>query len=168
MTEQDYHKLLDASVEELPREIKPPRDLWTGIDHAIELRAHDRRKWRSNKFLQAAAVAALVVGGSWFFSLDLGSNNTTSSEARLTTLAEDIDKGFKAKKANILAVYEGQPALTSTWQDQLRELEIARDDIWEALKENPNNVYMIQILMEVQQQQLDLIESVHTDVNQDI
>jgi len=74
----------------------------------------------------------------------------------------------KFQKANVLAVYEGQPALTSTWEEQLKELELARSGIWEALKENPDNVYMIQILLEVQQQQLDLVESVHNRLNRDI
>lgn len=167
MTEQDYDRLLDASVADLPREAQPPRDLWAGIDHAIEMRANDQKMSTSN-FRRIAAMLALVIGGSWFYYADISLNTTSSSEVSQTMLAADIDKGFKVQKANILAAYEGQPALTLTWKDQLRELEVARSSIWQELKKNPNNAYMIQILLEVQQQQLDLIKNVHTTLNLDI
>ncbi len=167
MTEQDYDKLLDASIADLPKEVAPPRDLWAGIDHAIEMRASDK-KISAGNFRQIAAVLALVIGGSWFYYADTGFNSTSSNEVNLTMLAADIDQGFKLQKAEILAVYEGQPALTLTWKDQLRELEVARSSVWNELKKNPNNTYMIQILLEVQQQQLDLIKNVHTTLNHDI
>ncbi len=168
MTEQNYDKLLDASVSELPKQIKPKQDLWAGIDHAIERRENDKKSRRTG-FLRAAAVAVVALGTTWFFSADLGLNqNDQANEVTLSMLATDIDKGFRTQKANILAAYEGQPALTVTWQDQLQELEVARSGIWEALKKNPNNVYMIQMLLEVQQQQLDLIESAHVELYRDI
>ena len=80
MTEQNYDKLLDASVDELPKELQPPRDLWAGIDHAIEMRANDR-KMHTRKFLQVAAVLALVVGATWGFYTDFSSNISTPKEA---------------------------------------------------------------------------------------
>ena len=167
MTEQDYDKLLDASIDELAREMQPPRDLWAGIDHAIEMRASDK-KARTHKFLQIAAVIAVLIGGTWGFYADFAPNSANTKETNLAMLADDIDKGFKAQKASILADYEGQPALTLTWRDQLRELEIARSNVWKELQKNPHNAYMIQILLEVQQQQLDLIKNVHTELKQDI
>jgi len=165
MTEQDYEQLLDKSVDQLPREIQPPRDLWTGIDKAIDLRRSNKRS-RARQYSQAAVFAVLILGGVWLFSPFLSHHDSASQEVTLSTLVEDIDTGFKAQKASILEVYEGQPALTSTWQEQLRELEVARAGILEALKENPNNFYMIQMLIEVQHQQLDLIENVHTRLNE--
>ena len=167
MTEQDYDKLLDSSVDELPREMRPPRDLWIGIDHAIEMRDNDRRS-RTQKYFQVAAMLALVIGGSMFFYDQPILDNNNSNEVNLAMLADDIDKGFKVQKANILAVYEGKPALTATWRDQLRELEVARSNVWKELQKNPQNAYMLKILLEVQQQQLDLIENVHTTLHQDI
>jgi len=168
MTEQDYDKLLDSSVSELPKEIKPRQDLWAGIDHAIERRENDKKSRRAG-FLRAAAMAIVALGTAWLYSSGIGINqNDQASEVTLSMLATDIDKGFRTQKANILAAYKGQPALTVTWQDQLQELEDARSGIWEALKKNPNNVYMIQMLLEVQQQQLDLIESAHVELYRDI
>ena len=167
MTEQEYEQLLDKSVDELPKEIQPPRDLWIGIDKAIDLRRSNKRS-RSRQYSQAAVFAILIFGGVWIFSAFLSSNDIASKEVTLSTLVEDIDTGFKAQKASILEVYEGQPALTSTWQKQLRELEVARNGILEALKQNPDNFYMIQMLIEVQHQQLDLIENVHIVSNESI
>jgi hypothetical protein len=167
MTESNYDKLLDASLDELPREIKPPRDLWAGIDHAIEMRESEKKAHVYN-FRQIAATLALIVGGAWFLYSGTNVHPNSSNEVSLTMLAQDIDKGFKVQKANILAVYEGQTALTLTWRDQLRELEVARNSVWTELQKNPNNAYMIQILLDIQQQQLDLIKNVHTRLNQDI
>lgn len=167
MTEQEFNKLLDAAADDLPREIQPPRDLWVGIDHAIEMRANSRKQ-QTNKFYKIAAVLIMLIGGGWVFYAGLGFNNTSSNEVDLTMLAHDIDRGFRRQKANILAVYEGQPALTTTWRDQLEELEVARSSIWKAVQKDPGNEYMIQILMEIQQQQLDLIEGVHITRKRDI
>ena len=165
MSKQDYEKLLDTYVDELPKELTPPKDIWSGIDHAIELRA-SKNRWQKKNALKAAAVAAFFIGSTWFIRAEFYSNNNHfNNEVNLSMLANDIDKGFQMQKANMLATYAGQPALTSTWEDQLRELETARDDIWEALKQNPNNKYMVQILVEIQQQQLDLIKNVHTLTN---
>jgi len=123
---------------------------------------------RTQKFLQIAAMLVFVVGGAWFFYTGFGLNSSSTNEVNLTMLADDIDKDFKVQKANILAVYEGQPALTLNWREQLRELEVARNSVWNELKKNPSNTYMIQILLEVQQQQLDLIENVHVTLKRDI
>ena len=167
MSELDYDKLLDAASDRLPREIAPPRDLWVGIDHAIEMRANEKKANRG-KLFQAVAGLVLVVGMSWFFFADVGLDDTRPGELSPTMLADNIDKGFKVQKANMLAVYEGQPALTLTWREQLQELEVARTNIWQQLKKDPGNVYMIEILLEVQQQQLELIQNVHTKLNRDI
>lgn len=167
MTEHDYDKLLDTSIEALPKEVKPPRDLWAGIDHAIEMRGHEK-KIQSSRILQVAAVLTLVIGINWFVFTGLSVDTSASNEISRTMLAEDIDKSFKSQKENILAIYEGKPALTANWKEQLRELEVARSSVWTELKKNPDNAYMIQILLEVQQQQLDLIQSVHSTLNQDI
>ena len=167
MSEQDFDKLLDDGVDELPREIKPPQELWAGIERTIDSRANNKKR-RSSLLLQAASVAACVIGAAWLFSENFDSYNPVSSEVSLAMIVDDIDEGFKKQKATALAVYEGQLALTSTWQDQLRELEVARSGIWEAIKKDPGNAYMIEMLLEVQQQQLDLIKNVHVRSNRDV
>lgn len=164
MSEQNHDQLLDTYVADLPKEIVPPKDMWAGIDHAIELRRNEK-KWRANKFLQAATVAAIFISTTWFLGSEFNSNTADVNEVNLSMLADDIDKGFKMQKANMLASYKGQAALTSTWEDQLHELEVARSNVWEALKDNPGNTYMVQILVEIQEQQLDLIKSVHSQTN---
>lgn len=167
MNEQDCNKVLDSSLDNLPREMRPPRDLWTGIDHAIELHESDRNL-SMHRVFQVAAVVMVVIGSVWFFSIGLDPNKVNSSEVNLAMFVEDMDKGFTMQKANMLSVYEGQVSFTSNWRDQLQELEVARMGIREALKSNPNNVYMIQILQNIQRQQLDLIERVHTPINRNI
>lgn len=57
--------------------------------------------------------------------------------------------------------YETQPALTSDWQTQLQELEQAEQAVKLALKQDPENAALLNMLAQVYQQQLDLINKVH-------
>ena len=40
MTEQSFDSKLQEQIERLPREMQPQRDLWPGIDQAIEELVH--------------------------------------------------------------------------------------------------------------------------------
>ena len=166
MNDQDYDKLLDAAVQELPREINPHREISSGIKHAIEMRK-DRRIPGVNKAVFAAAALIFVIGGAWLLP-QYYANNATPDEISMAVLVDEMHQGFTVQKAQMLIVYEGETALTSNWKEQLHELEVARDGIAKALKDNPDNLYMIQILRNIHQQQLDLIERVHRPINRNI
>ena len=167
MNDQNYDKLLDTSLSKLNKELEPPKDLWIGIDRAIELNQSSDRSFKRSVF-QTAAVILIVLSSVWLFTTGIYLNNENRSEVNLTMLVEDMNNGFVVQKNNMLSFYEGKDSLTSNWQDQLQELEVARVSITEALKETPDNDYMIQILQNIQQQQLNLIQSVHTQINRSI
>lgn len=175
MNEDNFDTLLDSSLNQLSKEIQPERDLWQGIEYAIEIHESSntisRKKW-----LSVAIISALVLGGSWTFYPQFGSLGNTplnasaevSTEVSMAKLVEDMGRSFSLKKAQMLTSYEGVSPLASNWMDQLGELEEAREGVWTALEESPDNVYMIQILQHIHDRQLNLIESVHPQVNRSI
>jgi len=168
MTNQDQDQRLDVRIDNLSKDIQPPKDLWAGIEHAIEIRESERR-YSSYKLHIAACFCVFVIGGFWLFNLP--SSLTSAPESAeinhemMSLLIEDMDRGFNQQKAQLLHVYDGRVAHTTDWKDQLNELESARAGIKIALAEDPENRYMIQLLQSIQQQQLDLIESVHAPIN---
>ena len=62
----------------------------------------------------------------------------------------------------MLVRFQEQPALTHNWQEQLTELDEAADAIKAALENEPNNMALLKMLQSVHQQQINLIERVHS------
>jgi hypothetical protein len=58
--------------------------------------------------------------------------------------------------------FQDQPALTQNWQDQLTELDDAAVAIKMALRNESNNMALLKTLRYVHQQQINLIERVHS------
>jgi hypothetical protein len=61
-----------------------------------------------------------------------------------------------------LVRFQDQPALTQNWQDQLTGLDDADDAIKTALENKPNNMALLKMLQSVHQQQITLIERMHS------
>ena len=160
-------KDIDDLLNHLPKEMQPDRDLWTGIEYAIEM--HDNTSatpaW---KYASGVAVLVVAVAATWMFATHEHEHDVGFEGVRLTTLIEDMDESFVMEKAALLKSFEGEQSLTENWNEQLRELEEARLGVKQVLENNPNNVYMIQVMQNIQQQQLDLIKRVHTQVSQGI
>ena len=66
------------------------------------------------------------------------------------------------QKQALLVHFAGQPALTNNWQEQVAELDKAELAIKAALKNEPNNMALLKLLQNVYQQQISLIERVHS------
>ena len=58
--------------------------------------------------------------------------------------------------------FEGKNALTNNWQQQLAELDSAAEAIKKALLNEPDNMALLKMLQSVHQQQINLIERVHS------
>jgi len=165
MNDSQFDSVLDEMIEARPRDISPPRDLWPGIESAIEMRTAARRK-TVLPIYSIASVVCLVLVGSWFV-LTPGAEDISDSASfsvDMAAIVQDMDKGFEVKKASLLESYHGEIAHTSNWRDQISELESARQAIKESLKRDPDNLHLIRILQNIHHQQLGLIESVHQKV----
>lgn len=142
---------------EFPRDIKPQQDLWPGIEQAIN---NTQPQQPGKTYWQAAgfAVAATLLVAVTVLLLQ-------NQQHTLNTEVFDASKAFASyeqEKQQMLATYSKQPALTDNWKQQLSELETAAQSIRLALQQDPNNTVLIHMLNNVYQQQLKLINKVHT------
>ncbi|WP_125720162.1 hypothetical protein [Pseudoalteromonas rubra] len=143
--------------QQLPRQQEqdqlpePQRDLWQGIENAINM--PDSAEGARSPWIKLAGVAACVSAGllSW---------QVIMTQPKQDTMAH-MSAFFEQEKQTLLVKYEAQPALTKDWQGPLQELEEAEQAIKLALMKDPDNAALLKMLAQVYQQQLDLITKVH-------
>lgn len=176
---------------DLPREIQPKRELWSGIEQGIseqECNTGASNKRPSNKhafyeqapnqrassvkhksrfvllrpqFMTSVAAFAAVAMFAVLLMVQLKPESSDSSPLSVPSLAAQMNQDFATEKAKLLQYVSAQPAYTDNWQAQLDELERAAAVLSNALSNDPNNMALIRMLNNVQQQQIDLIEKVH-------
>jgi len=161
MYKSNFEADLRAQLNELKKDKQPERDLWAGIEitlaneeSPIGLSSQQQKK-RPNLFAIAASVA--LVGVLTWYGI-----NSTSSSITGEDLVAALSSQHQQQKNALLVKFQGQPALTQNWQNQLVELDEAAVAIKAALKQDPNNLALLKMLQSVHQQQIDLIERVHS------
>ena len=157
MKDNQFEQLLQQKLDTLPGEIQPQRDLWSGIDLALENQAQHTNK--PTRWIGIAASIA-VLGLAGLLSLNsLTKPNVKQSD--LSQLVNSMSEQHERQKQFLLASYEQQPALTDNWQQQLRELDNAATVIKSTLEKDPSDANLIKMLQQVYRQQIKLIQSVH-------
>jgi hypothetical protein len=159
MPDHDFEQNLQQRLSRLPEERQPQRDLWPGIEHALNATQKTPAGWRRGSALAASVMLVGLLG--W---LSLGQWQTSEQQQLATLLSEQ----HQQQKDYLLAAYADQPALTDNWQQQLEELDEAARAIKLALEQDPQNMTLLRMLKQVHQQQIDLIERVHTPKYQQI
>ncbi|WP_158768625.1 hypothetical protein [Paraglaciecola sp. L1A13] len=172
MHKQDFEQMLQEKLATLNKHKQPERDLWPGIELALVKQQDDARNvhhlndsaLRSQsplarevgKFVMLAVAIALVALVSW--------KNLMPSEHMITgdELVAALSAQHEEQKSALLIQYQGQTALTQNWQQQLAELDSAAVAIKKALENEPNNMALLKMLQSVHQQQINLIERVHS------
>lgn len=158
---------LQAYIDSLPKEMTPERDLWQGVEHAIEHLHYDRSdKKLSNmvRFSWAASVIAAVLI-SW---ITFGPQQAKIREEY--NLVASMQQSFEQQKQSLLVSFSAEMVnpLPQEMLAQLAELASARETIKKALTEDPNNSDLINLLHWTQQQELDLIEQLYRPTWQSI
>ncbi|CAH9054889.1 hypothetical protein PSECIP111951_02688 [Pseudoalteromonas holothuriae] len=150
MNKPSFEQFLKESLEQT-KEVSPKRDLWPGIERALV--SHNEHAKKVSYWPKLTGVAACMVAGllAWQVVIKQPQQNTMV----------DISAFFEQQKQSLLVQYEAQPALTSDWQAQLKELESAEQAVKSALQNDPENAALLKMLAQVYQQQLDLINKVH-------
>ncbi|WOH37088.1 hypothetical protein RI844_17225 [Thalassotalea fonticola] len=151
---------LQTQIDNLAKEIKPERDLWAGIEHAIEHNAqHDStpKKTPFTPYAWAASVALAVV---------LTWNLNTEQPVQVAQVsALDIIVQQYGQEKNSMLVSFGEPdikALPTEIQEQFNELDSARKSLIKALADDPDNADLLNLLKWTQQQELNLIEHLYS------
>lgn len=153
---------LDKHISQLSTEMTPNRDLWVGIERAMtqQKQVHEAKvssKGQIHLAWAASFVAAILLSWGVLYSPEQSSQTPLS-------LASMMEKNFEQNKQLILTSYgQDKPkTLSAEIQKQFKELSSARVAINKALKEDPNNSDLLNLLRWTQQQELDLLQQVYS------
>lgn len=151
---------LQEKIAQLPHEIAPERDLWTGIERAIESKrletSQQHSQYRIPMAWAASVIAAVLLTWVSFdpFKMTQAPMNLVSS----------MQQNFTQQKQTMLVSF-GQPDLSQLapeMQEQLTQLNSAQTTIEKALADDPNNVDLLNLLRWTQQQELDLLKLLYS------
>jgi hypothetical protein len=148
-------RLLDA-LNVLPREVLPQRDLWPGIAHGLLMPEPRPVAWYRHAALAASVVLVLTLSLYYGTLQPLQPLPNSRVEALLSSLKDE----HQLNKQTMLVQYQGQEAYSPDWESDLQEMEQAEAVIFEALRNDPENLQLIKMLRQVQENQLDLIDAV--------
>jgi hypothetical protein len=161
MKTNSFDDELNSQLMRMQKTKQPEKDLWQGVELALineqdsEAKPSTKIKYKRKVHLIAATVAMFGLT-SWLLfewrSVLLMDNDV------VTALTEQ----HLAQKNGLLVRFKNQPALTQNWQSQLSELDDAAKAIKNALRDEPNNMALLKMLQSVYQQQISLIERVHS------
>ena len=153
---------LQAAIAQLPRDITPQRDLWSGIDKAINQNSVTASKSANSKVFIPTAWAASVVAAVLLTWVTLGPEPLTSQPA--INLVAAMQQDFEQQKHSMLVNF-GTPdikQLPVAMQTELIKLSSAQKTISKALADDPNNSDLLNLLRWTQQQELDLLKQLYS------
>lgn len=147
---------LDELIAKAPKELEPTRDLWPGIEFALDNSKQASQQFSKQHVVWGIAASILLVGFIALLSFESGKQVSGNN------LVQQLSEQHVKQKDALLVSLKDQVAVTQNWQQQLQELDEAAIAIKKALANEPNNVALLKMLKQVHQQQIALIERVHT------
>lgn len=157
MNKAEFEQDLQQQLSALKLEKQPERDLWAGIELALVESSDNLSSNRKRTKVYALVAAVTLIG-----LVSLMSLNSVETPLNGNDLIASLSAQHQQQKQALLVQFEGQPALTNNWQEQVAELDKAELAIKAALKNEPNNIALLKLLQNVYQQQISLIERVHS------
>jgi hypothetical protein len=157
MNKTNFEQALADQLIDLNKEQNPDRDLWPGIELALSSETLDSSHSVAGKKLYLVAATIAMFGLIGWLSVSQQSVSLTGDD-----LVASLSEQHLQQKNALLVRFQDQPALTQNWQEQLTELDNAADAIKTALENEPNNMALLKMLQNVHQQQINLIERVHS------
>jgi hypothetical protein len=157
MNKTNFEIALVSQLAELNKVQQPDRDLWPGIELALLCEYSEPLMVVSGKKMYAIAATVAIFGLIGWLSVNQYPVSLTGDELVASLSAQHLDQ-----KNALLIRFQDQPALTQNWQDQLTELDDAAVAIKMALRNESNNMALLKMLRHVHQQQINLIERVHS------
>lgn len=152
--QQQADQQLNDLIAKLPKEMSPERDLWQGIEKAIQHKSAPANRRMPAAFSWAASVVVAIL---------LTWQVTKESSPVAPSLAMQMQQEFSQQKQTLLVSY-GQPDLSQLSveiQQQFQQLNSAQQTIQQALADDPGNVDLLNLLRWTQQQELELIEQLY-------
>lgn len=157
MSKANFEQALAEQVADLNKDKQPDRDLWPGIELALSSESSKPPVVMVGRKIYLVAATIAIFGLIGWLSLNQQPVSLTGED-----LVASLSEQHLAQKNALLVRFQDQPALTQNWQNQLTELDEAANAIKTALKNEPNNMALLKMLQNVHQQQINLIERVHS------
>lgn len=155
-------KQLQAQIDALASDVKPERDLWAGIERAIEHQQHAELDTSTKRatFTPYAWAASVVLAVVMTWTLNTPS---PTAPAQFTAL-EVLQQQYMQEKDTMLVSF-GKPdikKLPEKIQKQFTELQSARKSLLTALADDPDNADLLNLLKWTQSQELSLLEQLYS------
>jgi len=174
-----YRERLAAIIDPssvLPREISPPRDLWSGIAGRLDA-TEERKVWRIPNFLPlaaAAGIAAILVASLFALpprqsptetAMPVRTPETDPIFASSTLPIESVEIGFVQTRAALMKRFEAQkssvsPEQVAVLEQMLSTMDSAAQDIRVALERDPYNASLLFKLSHTRRRELRLLQQV--------
>ena len=178
MNKQISDQRLTSLVNELPKGMQPQRDLWSGIERAIQGKSQQDSSINKKATVLPMAWAASIIAAvlvAWIsftpnkstLSPLLTASNEGSTQLNTKVIVSSMQANFQQQKQAMLVSY-GEPDMTdlpTNMQNQLVELAQARKTIEKALEDDVNNADLLNLLRFTQQQELNLLQQLYPYMN---
>lgn len=163
---------LDQAITQLTREIRPSRDLWAAIEPALQDRQAPVSWYRTVKTQRWAAVIALaMVGTLWWSQMDgpqprqvipdaVIASTDSSANNNLLPADAQIITSFEQIKAQQLSALEYVSPDVGDWQYQLAVWDQAISQVQVALEYYPEEPFLLAQMQGLYQQQLDYLGTI--------
>lgn len=164
---------LRKRMEELPRSVAPPRDLWPEIEAQIAAKKIARGAFGRRAVMAAAAVVVLVTSVVTAYLVGRQQASPTvvavpvpreaTSDVLAASFAEIGVHDYEATRHQLLDVLDGRrdelsPATMEVVLSNLRLIDQAMGEIAAALGEDPGNEILMRRLVATYRQQVNLLE----------
>jgi hypothetical protein len=187
MTEPNVPDTRVRSLAELPRDIRPPRDLWPQIAQRLEAERAPttaaplpQRRPQTLHWLAAAAMVASVAVGVWIGRSTLPGvapvpqtvrNNPVTVAPANSGMAIDAafvtDPRYQRQRAALLQSVQAQlatmpPETRNKVMASLATIEKAKQDLEGALGKDPGNALLQELLVNTYQDEMRVLTDVQT------
>ncbi len=174
-TDNNHGDVLDLNlaraVRSLDREIQPERDLWVGIERNIIHHPQRRLAERMQDWMPYGMAASMVLAvAALFISLNQVNSNPAGLAVALDPAMGEMKQEYLQVRNPMVEQFNqtNKDLDSRTLQDLHRNLEIlelARRQIEEQVRQNPENTRLVEMLMRVHEQELDLLKRDFTDLS---
>jgi hypothetical protein len=114
---------LDAMLAELPRDVRPSRDLWTQIKAEIAVDAPQARPLYQQRWLQLAAAVVLVVGSSLITYTIVQRSMEAQLQDRIAQERKDVTQGMGPVLAAMPVRFDGHEGLGKGYEEARAQLD---------------------------------------------